>query len=152
MQELEQLQELLKDLSEKEQCVEILLRDVETVRADVQVLKQRLRETLQREMETHRTALQTLTGNEQAINGDVPLPEMILSILKAHGTPLHVSEIRNDLKRRYNKEVTRQKLESLLYRYAKRGRNFYKVYGRPNSYGLLEWQGRSGRKATNWAR
>ncbi len=152
MQALEDLQELLILLSEKGQRIEALLHEIETIRADVRGLKESLRETFQHEIETHQAAVQVLLGKVPALNGAKSLPEMISSILKAHGTPLHVNEIRSDLRHRYNKEVSRERIESLLYRHAKKVKLFYKVYGRPNTYGLVEWQEQSGKKPTISAR
>jgi hypothetical protein len=114
--------------------------------------KESLRETFQHEIETHQAAVQVLWNRVPALNGAKSPPEMISSILKAHGTPLQVNEIRNGLRHRYNKEVSRERIESHLYRHAKKVMLFYKVYGRPNTYGLLEWQEQSGKKPTVSAR
>ncbi len=53
---------------------------------------------------------------------------------------MHVSQIVEQIKKRYRVSVKTNTLGVTLYRYAKRNSSFYKVKGKPNTYGLVKWQ------------
>ncbi len=67
-------------------------------------------------------------------------PDMIASILEEVGKPMHVAQIAEQMKRRFHRTVKTTNIGVLLYRYAKRASRFYKVQGKPNTYGLVKWQ------------
>ena len=67
-------------------------------------------------------------------------PQLVIGILEAAGEPLHVKQIAEKLHKEFRKKVKKTNLGVLLYRYAQRGKHFYKVAGKPNTYGLLEWR------------
>jgi len=67
-------------------------------------------------------------------------PDMAASILEEVGKPMHVTQISAQIKARFKQNVKSNNLGVMLFRYAKRGTRFYKVEGRPNTYGLIKWQ------------
>jgi hypothetical protein len=67
-------------------------------------------------------------------------PDMAYSILEEVGKPMHVTQISEQIKKQFKVSVKSTNLGVMLFRYAKRGNKFYKVEGKPNTYGLLKWQ------------
>lgn len=67
-------------------------------------------------------------------------PDMAGSVLESVGKPMHVSQIAAQIRSTFGRNVKTNNLGVLLFRYAKRGSRFYKVEGRPNTYGLVKWQ------------
>jgi hypothetical protein len=67
-------------------------------------------------------------------------PDMAYAILEEVGKPMHVTQIADQIKRLFKLPVKSNNLGVMLFRYAKRGNRFYKVEGKPNTYGLLKWQ------------
>lgn len=61
------------------------------------------------------------------------------AVLKSARKPLHIQEIRKQLRRRFRKDIRAKVLTAVLYQYAKRGKYFYKDDSRRNTYGLVEW-------------
>lgn len=102
--------------------------------------KQKQLTELQREVDALLLAVKLL-GNDKPIAGEAQSqPQMAVAVLEAHGKPMHVSEIASQISKRFKRSIKKANLSVVLFRYAKRGRHFYKVPGRPNTYGLLKWQ------------
>ena len=74
-------------------------------------------------------------------------PKMAVAILEESGKPMHVASIADQMQRKYQQTVKVANLGVMLFRYAKRGKSFYKVKGRPNTYGLIKWESFSERTA-----
>ncbi len=66
--------------------------------------------------------------------------QMIRSVLQEKGAPLHMGEIVEGVKKKYGKRLNPQMMAAVIYRYAKRGKTFYKDSSRANTWGLLDWQ------------
>lgn len=100
--------------------------------------KEKLIEQLRKEISTLQSAAQILEGDpgEKAKSQ----PEMAAAILEQTGKPMHVTQILEQMKRKFRKSPKPNTLGVTLYRYAKRGSRFYKVKGKPNTYGLIKWQ------------
>ena len=67
-------------------------------------------------------------------------PDIAEAILEELGKPMHVAQIVAQMKRKYHRTTKTNTLGVTLYRYAQRGKRFYKVKGKPNTYGLVKWQ------------
>src|SRR5260370_15137150 len=67
-------------------------------------------------------------------------PDMAYAILDDIGKPMHVGQITAQIKKRFSVNVKTNNLGVMLFRYSKRGNRFYKVQGKPNTYGLIKWQ------------
>lgn len=65
---------------------------------------------------------------------------MAFEILSEKGEPTHVNKISEGIKKKFNKRLRPAYLAAILYRSMKKGKLFYKAEGRPNTFGLLEWQ------------
>jgi hypothetical protein len=66
-------------------------------------------------------------------------PQMIRQVLIDKGAPMHVTEIVDAIKRKYQKEIKAGYVTAVIYRYKKRGKFFRKTDGKPNTFELLEW-------------
>jgi hypothetical protein len=95
---------------------------------------------LNKEIAALEVAAKILKG--QPTDGGKPKsqPEMVAAILEEIGKPLHVALITEQLKKKYGISTKPSNLGVLLYRYSQRGKRFYKVKGKPNTYGLARWQ------------
>jgi len=88
----------------------------------------------------------TLENAEALMKGGSPKekpksqPDMAKAVLEEIGKPMHVSQIAAQIKAKYGENIKTNNLGVVLFRYAKRGSHFYKVEGRPNTYGLVKWQ------------
>ncbi len=104
--------------------------------------KQKELERLQREIDALRMAVRILGSEEDTLVAEAAQsqPQMIAAILEASGKPMHVKQLAEQIKRKFKRTVKKTNLGVLLYRYAQRGRRFYKVPGKPNTYGLIKWQ------------
>jgi hypothetical protein len=102
--------------------------------------KRKVLEQVQREVDALTVAANLLRGEEPPSNGTQSQPQMVVAILEAHAKPMHVNKIVDELRKRFKITVKKSNLGVLLYRYAQRGKNFYKVPNRPNTYGLIKWQ------------
>ena len=67
-------------------------------------------------------------------------PEMAASILDAACRPMHVKQIAAQIKKNFGVTIKLNNLGVMLFRYSKRVSRFYKVKGKPNTYGLIKWQ------------
>ena len=65
---------------------------------------------------------------------------MVYSILEEVGKPMHVGQIAERIKKNFGTSIKTPNLGVMLYRYAQREKRFYKVAGKPNTYGLLKWE------------
>jgi len=97
-------------------------------------------EQLQRDVNALTLAANLLRGEEPVTGEAQSQPQMIVAILEAHGKAMHVSKIADEMRKRFKKSVKKSNLGVLLYRYAQRGKNFYKALNKPNTYGLIKWQ------------
>jgi hypothetical protein len=100
--------------------------------------KEKQIEQLRKEINTLQSAAKILEGatGEKAKSQ----PDMAAAILEQAGKPLHVTQIIGHMQKRFKKAPKANTLGVTLYRYAKRGSRFYKVKGKPNTYGLIKWQ------------
>lgn len=112
------------------------MKDIYKLLAD----KQKQLAELQREVDALRMAAKLLGGDETVSEDSQSQPQMVIAILEATNKPLHISQIADQMKKRFKKSVKKSNLGVLLYRYAQRGKHFYKVTGKPNTYGLLKWE------------
>lgn len=100
-------------------------------------------EQLQREVDALSIAAGLLSKEQPQLSikyGQQSQPQLVIGILEAAGKPLHVRQIVEQLHEKFHKKVKKTNLGVLLYRYAQRGKHFYKVAGKPNTYGLLKWR------------
>lgn len=104
--------------------------------------KRKQLEHLQREVDALAIAA-GLLSDDRPLSDDTRAqsqPQLVLGILEAAGKPLHLSQIATQLQKRLGRKVKKTNLGVLLYRYAQRGKHFYKVPSKPNTYGLLKWR------------
>lgn len=102
-------------------------------------------EERKRQIERLQQEIRTLEAAEQLIRGkprEKPKsqPDMASAVLEEVGKPMHVSQIAAQVKTRFGQNIKSNNLGVMLFRYAKRGSRFYKVEGKPNTYGLVKWQ------------
>jgi hypothetical protein len=67
-------------------------------------------------------------------------PEMAYLVLDDIGKPMHVGQIALQIKKKFGSTIKISNLGVMLFRYAKRGKRFYKVEGKKNTYALIKWQ------------
>lgn len=96
-------------------------------------------ETLQREIRTLEAA-QDLLETKVKTDKAKSQPDMAGVVLEDIGKPMHVTQITAQIKAKFGQTIKPNNLGVMLFRYAKRGTRFYKVEGRPNTYGLVKWQ------------
>jgi len=111
--------------------------------ADIhQVIAQKQREIqrLEKEIAALQLADAILSGSHGDTEKSKSQPEMVTHILEEVGKPMHVTQIADQMKSRFQVRVKTTNLGVLLYRYAQRNSRFYKVKGKPNTYGLAKWQ------------
>lgn len=96
---------------------------------------------LEREVEALRIAMRLVgeTAENSGSVNELSQPQMMRAVLLDHGKPMHINEIGNAIKKRFDKKIKNTYLAALVYRYIKRGKLFYKAE-KPNTFGLLEWQ------------
>jgi hypothetical protein len=94
---------------------------------------------LQQEIKSLQVAAEILKGK---IPTDKPKtqPEMAYAVLEDVGKPMHVAQVVAQIKRKFSVNIKANNLGVMLFRYSKRGKRFYKVQGRKNTYGLIKWQ------------
>ncbi len=115
-------------LRQKEEQLQLLARQVEALRVAAQLIREE----------------EKLLGKRDP---DTPSqPEMIRAVLAAHGKPMHVSQISDAIRQKFNKKIKVAYLTAILYRTIKANRFFYKVKDKPNTFGLLSWQGNGSAK------
>lgn len=97
---------------------------------------------LQQEVQALQIAIGLVGGQENIPEdiGEQSIPQVVAGILEEHGRPMHTRDIYSELHRLGRKKIKKGNLGVLLYRYAQRGRRFYKDMDRPNTYGLLKWK------------
>jgi hypothetical protein len=95
---------------------------------------------LEKDIEALLRAKEILAGDEQDTEKPKSQPEMVYSILEEVGKPMHVAQIVDKMKKNFGITVKRANLGVMLFRYAQRGSRFYKVSGKPNTYGLIKWE------------
>jgi hypothetical protein len=114
---------------------------------------------LRAELETLRKAASILASNGNGAGNKRPLMSMTLSqveadqptthpgmaeaVLREGSKPLHLSAIVQRIQERFNRQVSRTSLSTILYKYAQRNHLFYKSPDAANTYGLLEWNRRT---------
>jgi hypothetical protein len=105
---------------------------------------------LQQEIEILRNAGQILGGHVESsrtkLNGNkISQTQMIRAVLLEHDRPLHVDELRKEIKERFGTPLKRHDLTSVIYR-AIRGSTFFRKEG-VNTFGLIEWKRRGATKS-----
>lgn len=100
---------------------------------------------LARQVEALRVAAQLIAAEEQLLNTTAEAkspsqPQMVREVLKAKGQPMHVSKIADAIRDKYGNKLKPNYLAPIIYRNIKAGKLFYKVEGKPNTFGLIEWQ------------
>jgi hypothetical protein len=94
---------------------------------------------LQQEIKSLQVAAEILKGKASAEKPETQ-PEMAYAVLEDIGKPMHVTQISEQIKKKFAVSIKANNLGVMLFRYAKRGKRFYKVQGRKNTYGLIKWQ------------
>jgi len=102
--------------------------------------KQKLIKRLEQEITALQVAATILEGFPVGLLTPKTQPEMAASILEDVGKPMHVEQIAGQIKKSFAATIKTNNLGVMLFRYAKRGNRFYKVKGKPNTYGLIKWQ------------
>ena len=105
---------------------------------------------LQQEIEILRNAGQILGGRVESSRTNlnrnkVSQTQMIRAVLLEHDRPLHVDELRKEIKERFGTPLKSHDLTSIIYR-AIRGGVFFRKEG-VNTFGLIEWKPRRGTKS-----
>jgi hypothetical protein len=111
-------------LHQKEQQLQLLAHQVEALRVAVALMDQ------------EQALLDQPTEQAHALSQ----ASMIRQILLEKGIPMHVKEIAQAVKSKFGKDIKAQYLTALIYRYRKRRSLFSKAEGKPNTFGLLEWE------------
>ena len=101
--------------------------------------RQRKIEALQKEIAALEFAESLLAGKTRSEKPKTQA-DMASAILEDVGKPMHVGQLVEQIKRIFGESIKSNNLGVMLFRYAKRGNRFYKVQGRPNTYGLVKWQ------------
>jgi hypothetical protein len=94
---------------------------------------------LQQEIKSLQVAAEILKGKAPTEKPKTQ-PEMAYAVLDDVGKPMHVAQIVAQIKKKFAVNIKANNLGVMLFRYAKRGKRFYKVQGRKNTYGLIRWQ------------
>jgi hypothetical protein len=105
---------------------------------------------LQQEIKILRDAGQILDGRFESSRTNlnrknVSQTQMNRAVLLEHDRPLHVDELRKEIKERFGTPLKRHDLTSVIYR-AIRGSTFFRKEG-VNTFGLIEWKRRQGAKS-----
>jgi len=105
-------------------------------------IQEKLREIarLKKQIESLQEAEEILQGYAKKKEEPRSQPQMAAAILDEVGKPMHVSIIAEQMKKRYQQTVKVANLGVMLFRYSKRLKTFYKVKGKPNTYGLSKWE------------
>jgi regulator of replication initiation timing len=106
--------------------------------------KERQLQSIQREIEALKLSARLLAEEGETVpisnNGSITQPEMIRNVLSEKGEPMHVNEISEAIKKKYKKRLKTLYLTTVIYRQLKAGKNFNRAIGKPNTFGLLEWE------------
>jgi acyl carrier protein len=94
---------------------------------------------LQQEIKSLTVAAEILKGRPSTEKPQTQ-PDMAYAVLDHIGKSMHVSQIVTQIKKEFSVTIKPNNLGVMLFRYAKRGKRFYKVQGRKNTYGLIKWQ------------
>jgi len=94
---------------------------------------------LQQEIKSLQVAAEILKGKAPTEKPKTQ-PEMAYAVLDDVGKPMHVTQVAAQIKKKFAVSIKANNLGVMLFRYAKRGKRFYKVQGRKNTYGLIRWQ------------
>jgi len=107
--------------------------------------QERVLESIKRELDALRLAATLLADDQdQPSTGAAPSQhQMVRAVLLEKNQPMHVNEIVDSVKKKYRKNLKSNHIVALIYRYKKLGKMFYKVEGKPSTFGLLEWQARA---------
>jgi hypothetical protein len=105
---------------------------------------------LQQEIEILRNAGQILGGGVESSRTNlnrnkISQTQMIRAVLLEHNRPLHVDELRKEIKERFGTPLKRHDLTSVIYRAIRSGALFRKQG--VNTFGLIEWKRRRGTKS-----
>jgi hypothetical protein len=94
---------------------------------------------LQQEIKSLQVAAEILKGKAPTEKPKTQA-EMAYAVLEDVGKPMHVAQVVEQIKKKFSAKIKPNNLGVMLFRYAKRGKRFYKVQGRKNTYGLIKWQ------------
>jgi hypothetical protein len=105
---------------------------------------------LQQEIEILRNAGQILgarvESSDTSLNRNkISQVQMIRAVLLEHDRPLHVDELRKEIKERFDTPLKNGDITSVIYRAIRSGA-FFRKDG-VNTFGLIEWKGRGGTKS-----
>lgn len=109
-----------------------------TIEEAIEERRKRVRE-LQQEINALEKAAEILKGaptHEQPKSQ----PDMAYAVLEEVGKPMHVKQVAQQIKKKFSNPINLNTLSVMLFRYSKRRTRFYKLEGRPNTYGLVKWQ------------
>lgn len=110
-----------------------------TIQEAIEERKRRIRE-LQQEISALEKAEEILNGNPTPTDKPKSQPDMAYAVLDEVGKPMHVGQVAAQIKKKFANTIKQNNLGVMLFRYSKRGNRFYKLEGRPNTYGLIKWQ------------
>ena len=130
---------------------------MQLLRGNMKSLERVLREKeeqlldLQQEIEILRNAGRILGGRVEPSRSNlnrskISQIQMIRAVLLEHDRPLHVDELRKQIKERFGTALKNHDLTSVIYR-AIRGGAFFRKEG-VNTFGLIEGKRRQGTKST----
>jgi hypothetical protein len=105
---------------------------------------------LQQEIEILRNAGQILGARVESSHtklnrNKISQVQMIRAVLLEHDRPLHVDELRKEIKERFGTPLKNGDITSVIYRAIRSGA-FFRKDG-VNTFGLIEWKGRGGKKS-----
>ncbi len=96
---------------------------------------------LEEEIEALKLAAKLLTDekDKRSRRGEsISQAEMIRVVLLGSSGPLHVSIIGEAIQKKYKKKIKPAHLSAVIHGHIKKGRLFYKVKDKPNTFGLSE--------------
>ena len=101
--------------------------------------KRRQIDELSNDIKALEKAAQIIERSARRVEKPESQSAMAAAILEEIGKPMHVASIGEQIKRKFQRAIKTNNLGVMLFRFARRGSLFYKVEGKPNTYGLLKW-------------
>ncbi len=112
------------------------MKDIQEVIAE----KYQQIEQLRAQISALEKAKQIIEGSSRETEKPQSQPDMATVVLEEVGKPMHIAQIVEQVRKKYGRSLKANTLGVTLYRYAQRGKRFYKVKAKPNTYGLIKWQ------------
>jgi len=112
------------------------MRDI----ADVIAEKNRQIEKLRKDIDALQKAQSIIENTTPETEKPQSQADMAAAILDEIGKPMHVEKIAEQIKKKFHSTVKKSVLGTVLFRYSRKGKRFYKMEGKPNTYGLNKWQ------------